>query len=60
VERRHIKRQEECGFEPGKGGWKLMRTRAESLRERWEDVRGECCTVGSLFLLLFCFRLLLS
>ena len=37
VPRKYICRQGECGYDVGVGGWKLMRTRAEGLRDRWED-----------------------
>ena len=38
VARKLICRQGELGYEPGIGGWGVMRTRAEALRDRWETV----------------------
>jgi hypothetical protein len=46
VARKFICRKGECGYEVGVGGWKLMRTRAEALRDHWSsdvapDIRSE-------------------
>ena len=36
--RRYICRQGEFGYDVGKGGWGLPKTKAEGLRERWSEV----------------------